>query len=91
MACSILLNEVRSLVHHGLIRIWPCRVLCCCWNGPSQPSHCHISCCAPQRDEFIRLITNSVRNDLICRNEAFQCLALNFIGSGGSNACGCCM
>ena len=37
-----------------------------------------------QRDEFIRLITNSVRNDLICRNEAFQCLALNFIGSGAS-------
>ena len=39
-----------------------------------------------QKDEFLRLIINSVRNDLICRNEAFQCLALNFIGSGAPSA-----
>ena len=29
-----------------------------------------------QKDEFMRLIINSIRNDLISRNEAFQCLAL---------------
>jgi hypothetical protein len=36
----------------------------------------------PQKDEFLRLVINSIRNDIICRNEAFQCLALNFIGGG---------
>lgn len=35
-----------------------------------------------QNDEFLRLVINSIRNDIISRNEAFQCLALNFIGSG---------
>lgn len=35
-----------------------------------------------QKDEFLRLIINSVRNDLISRNEAFQCLALGFVGNG---------
>ena len=35
-----------------------------------------------QKDEFLRLIINSIRNDLISRNEAFQCLALSFIGNG---------
>ena len=35
-----------------------------------------------QKDEFLRLIINSIRNDLISRNEAFQCLALGFIGNG---------
>jgi len=36
----------------------------------------------PQNDEFLRLVINSIRNDIVGRNEAFQCLALNFIGSG---------
>lgn len=36
-----------------------------------------------QKDEFLRLVINSVRNDLISRNEAFQCLALDFIANGG--------
>ena len=40
--------------------------------------------CALQKDEFLRLIINSIRNDLISRNEAFQCLALGFIGNGQS-------
>jgi hypothetical protein len=35
-----------------------------------------------QKDEFLRLIINSIRNDLISRNEAFQCLALGFVGNG---------
>ena len=35
-----------------------------------------------QRDEFLRLIINSIRNDLISRNEAFHCLALGFVGNG---------
>lgn len=39
-----------------------------------------------QRDEFLRLVINSVRNDLISRNEAFQCLALDFIANGGLEA-----
>ena len=38
--------------------------------------------CCPQKDEFLRLVINSVRNDLISRNEAFQCLALDFIANG---------
>ena len=36
-----------------------------------------------QKDEFLRLVINSVRNDLISRNEAFQCLALDFVANGG--------
>ncbi|BDA41202.1 AP-2 complex subunit alpha-1 [Coccomyxa sp. Obi] len=36
-----------------------------------------------EKDEFLRLIINSVRNDLISRNEAFQCLALSFAGNVG--------
>ena len=35
-----------------------------------------------QKDEFLRLIINSIRNDLISRNESFQCLALGFVGDG---------
>ena len=35
-----------------------------------------------QKDEFLRLIINSIRNDLISRNESFQCLALGFVGNG---------
>ena len=35
-----------------------------------------------QNDEFLRLVINSIRNDITGRNEPFQCLALNFIGSG---------
>ena len=38
-----------------------------------------------QKDEFLRLVINSVRNDLISRNEAFQCLALDFIANGGAH------
>lgn len=37
---------------------------------------------AVQKDEFLRLIINSIRNDLISRNESFQCLALGFVGNG---------
>ena len=35
-----------------------------------------------QKDEFLRLVINSIRNDLTSRNEAFHCLALGFVGSG---------
>jgi len=41
------------------------------------------ACCLLQKDEFLRLVINSVRNDLISRNEAFQCLGLDFIANGG--------
>uniref|UniRef100_A0A1D2AG34 AP-2 complex subunit alpha n=2 Tax=Auxenochlorella protothecoides TaxID=3075 RepID=A0A1D2AG34_AUXPR len=36
-----------------------------------------------EQDEFLRLVINSVRNDLISRNEAFQCLALDFTANVG--------
>ncbi|KAK9841331.1 hypothetical protein WJX74_004023 [Apatococcus lobatus] len=36
-----------------------------------------------EKDEFLRLIINSIRNDLISKNEAFQCLALGFVGNVG--------
>lgn len=36
-----------------------------------------------EKDEFLRLVINSVRNDLISRNEAHQCLALDFIANVG--------
>jgi hypothetical protein len=35
-----------------------------------------------EKDELLRLVINSVRNDLISRNEAFQCLALEFVANG---------
>ena len=35
-----------------------------------------------QNDEFLRLVINGVHMDLNSRNEAFECLALSFIGSG---------
>ena len=40
-----------------------------------------------QKDEFLRLIINSIRNDLISRNESFQCLALGFVGNGELPPC----
>ena len=35
-----------------------------------------------EKDELLRLVINSVRTDLISRNEAFQCLALEFVANG---------
>lgn len=35
-----------------------------------------------QNDEFLRLAINAIHMDLICRNEAFETLALSFIGNG---------
>ena len=43
------------------------------------------ACAGVQKDEFLRLIINSIRNDLISRNESFQCLALGFVGNGGTH------
>lgn len=37
---------------------------------------------AVQNDEFLRLTMNAVRQDLLSRNEAFETLALSFIGNG---------
>lgn len=36
-----------------------------------------------EKDELLRLVINSVRNDLVSRNEAFQSLALDFIANVG--------
>lgn len=35
-----------------------------------------------ENDELLRLVINSVRSDLLSRNEAFQCLALEFAANG---------
>jgi AP-2 complex subunit alpha len=35
-----------------------------------------------QNDEFLRLAINGIHLDLTSRNEAFQCLALSFVGNG---------
>eukprot|EP00798_Chlamydomonas_sp_ICE-L_P020227 gene20227-26980_t len=34
-------------------------------------------------DDFLRLAINGIKSDLNSRNEAFECLALNFVGSVG--------
>jgi hypothetical protein len=39
-------------------------------------------CAASQNDEFLRLTMNGIHNDLSSRNEAFETLALSFIGNG---------
>ena len=36
-----------------------------------------------EQDEFLRLVTNSVRSDLVSRNEAFQALGLTFLANVG--------
>ncbi|KAI8103939.1 hypothetical protein M9435_006465 [Picochlorum sp. BPE23] len=36
-----------------------------------------------ENDELLRLVINSVRSDLLSRNEAFQCLALDFTANVG--------
>lgn len=71
MACSVLLTEV---CHDASSRL-PGRS--CCYKSSQ-----HV---VLQKDEFLRLIINSIRNDLISRNEAFQALALSFIGNGLSS------
>jgi AP-2 complex subunit alpha len=38
-----------------------------------------------ENDELLRLVINSVRSDLLSRNEAFQCLALEFTANGMSD------
>lgn len=73
MACSVLLTEV-CFSHIFL----PAATLSFC------PVRCTTCYFVMQKDEFLRLIINSIRNDLISRNEAFQCLALGFIGNGQS-------
>jgi hypothetical protein len=86
MACSILLTEVQSLLLH-----------CSASHGCSSPGSARTVSVvetavtlpfAPlQNDEFLRLVINSIRNDITGRNEPFQCLALNFIGSGERRSC----
>ena len=72
MACAILLNEVNS--EAALFANYPSRTL---HSATKLKTHLLL-----QKDEFLRLIINSIRNDLISRNEAFQCLALGFVGNG---------
>jgi hypothetical protein len=51
--------------------------LCCIWRV-----YLLVALALLKNDEFLRLVINSIRNDITGRNEPFQCLALNFIGSG---------
>lgn len=41
------------------------------------------SCLLNENHEFLRLAINTVRNDIIGRNETFQCLALTMVGNIG--------
>jgi hypothetical protein len=75
MACAILLNEV------GLHAVFQEALACARRHADKQ------ACLVAQKDEFLRLIINSIRNDLISRNEAFQCLALGFVGNGARWSC----
>ncbi|XP_009769671.1 AP-2 complex subunit alpha-1-like [Nicotiana sylvestris] len=41
------------------------------------------SCLLNENHDFLRLAINTVRNDIIGRNETFQCLALTLVGNTG--------
>ncbi|XP_010535653.1 PREDICTED: AP-2 complex subunit alpha-2-like isoform X2 [Tarenaya hassleriana] len=41
------------------------------------------SCLLNENNDFLRLAINTVRNDIIGRNETFQCLALTLVGNIG--------
>ncbi|XP_038977047.1 AP-2 complex subunit alpha-1-like isoform X2 [Phoenix dactylifera] len=41
------------------------------------------SCLLNESHEFLRMVINTVRNDIIGRNETFQCLALTMVGNIG--------
>ncbi|KAE8693036.1 AP-2 complex subunit alpha-2 [Hibiscus syriacus] len=41
------------------------------------------SCLLNENNDFLRLAINTVRNDIIGRNETFQCLALTMVGNIG--------
>eukprot|EP00252_Welwitschia_mirabilis_P025764 TRINITY_DN8191_c0_g1_i1.p1 TRINITY_DN8191_c0_g1~~TRINITY_DN8191_c0_g1_i1.p1 ORF type:complete len:1019 (-),score=209.30 TRINITY_DN8191_c0_g1_i1:385-3441(-) len=41
------------------------------------------SCILNENHDFLRLVINTVRNDIIGRNETFQCLALTMVGNIG--------
>ena len=71
MACAILLNEV-----------WHCLLTLSSFMDRVMEALKAHNGMPMQKDEFLRLIINSIRNDLISKNEAFQCLALGFVGNG---------
>lgn len=58
------------------------RVMCACTHELTSDSVCWLAPAVLQNDEFLRLTMNAVRMDLVSRNEAFETLALSFIGSG---------
>lgn len=66
---------------HTLPTMWGPRFVAPSLNAIDKAS-VHPAAHAAQKDEFLRLVINSVRNDLISRNEAFQCLALDFVANG---------
>ncbi|KAG8073123.1 hypothetical protein GUJ93_ZPchr0006g41796 [Zizania palustris] len=41
------------------------------------------SCLLNETNDFLRMVINTVRNDIIGRNETFQCLALTMVGNIG--------
>ncbi|PKA56037.1 AP-2 complex subunit alpha-2 [Apostasia shenzhenica] len=41
------------------------------------------SCLLNENHDFLRMVVNTVRNDIVGRNETFQCLALTMVGNIG--------
>uniref|UniRef100_A0A1D1XEC3 AP-2 complex subunit alpha n=2 Tax=Anthurium amnicola TaxID=1678845 RepID=A0A1D1XEC3_9ARAE len=41
------------------------------------------SCLLNENNDFLRMVINTVRNDIIGRNETFQCMALTMVGNIG--------
>jgi len=51
--------------------------------GEKQVGYIATSCLLNENCDFLRIVINSVRNDIIGRNETFQCLALTLVGNIG--------
>lgn len=47
--------------------------------GINQVGYIVTSCLLNENHDFLRLVINTVRNDIIGRNETFQCLALTMV------------
>ncbi|KAK4789070.1 hypothetical protein SAY86_020389 [Trapa natans] len=50
---------------------------------PEKQARSYSTCMLNENHDFLRLAINTVRNDIIGRNETFQCLALTMVGNIG--------
>lgn len=69
LVTSVLLNEVRCRGNLGESALSVSR------ESPPTPRH------HAQHHEFLRLVINSIRNDIVCKNENFQALALILVAN----------